>query len=78
MQAPTPYCRQTTKDRDMTFVDVLRKLGILRFGAVAGTCRNAVERPTELQMDDVLNAERDLIRREDLTRRGRSEDAGAA
>lgn len=41
--------------------DALRKLGILRSGAVAGTYTNAAERPTELQMDGVFDAERDLV-----------------
>lgn len=41
----------------------LRKLGILRTGAVAARYRNAVERPLELQVDDVLDAKRDLTGR---------------
>lgn len=45
----------------MTKKDTLRKLGIVRSGAVAGTYTNAVDRPTELQMDGVFDAERDLV-----------------
>lgn len=47
------------------FVDILRKLGILRFGKTAATYTNAVDRPTELQMDDVYDAKKDLINKED-------------
>jgi hypothetical protein len=39
----------------------LRKSGIFRSGAVAGTYKNAKERPTELMMDGVYNADTDLI-----------------
>lgn len=39
----------------------LRKLGIMRSGATSGTYKNAKERPTELQMDDVFDAEKDLV-----------------
>jgi hypothetical protein len=45
----------------MKFLELLSKLGILRFGAKAATYRNGAERPTEFMMDDVYNAERDLI-----------------
>lgn len=41
--------------------DTLRKLGVVRSGAVVGTYKNAKERPTELQMDDVYDAEKDLV-----------------
>jgi hypothetical protein len=45
----------------MKFIDWLRRLGILRFGAEAGVYRNAKERPISLQMDDVFNSEKDVI-----------------
>ncbi|MEZ5841514.1 MAG: zinc ribbon domain-containing protein [Hyphomicrobiales bacterium] len=45
----------------MGLFDTLAKLGILRVGAKAGTYRNATERPTEFMMDNVFNAERDLV-----------------
>jgi len=41
--------------------DSLRKLGIMRSGATSGTYKNAKERPTELQMDGVYDAEKDLV-----------------
>ena len=52
----------------MKVLDILRKLGILRFGAEAGVYTNAAERPTSLQMDDVYDSKKDLVTREDLGR----------
>jgi len=48
----------------MSFMDILRKLGILRMGAVNGTYRNAKERPIEMQMSGVFDAKKDLINAE--------------
>jgi hypothetical protein len=45
----------------MTFLDWLRRLGILRFGAEAGVYRNALERPLSLQMGDVFDSKKDVI-----------------
>jgi hypothetical protein len=45
----------------MKVLDVLRKLGIVRFGAKAAVYHNAQERPTEFMMDDVFDAEKDLV-----------------
>ena len=45
----------------MGLLDLLRKLGILRYGATAGTYRNGAERPTELMMDGVYDAKKDLV-----------------
>lgn len=45
----------------MKFMDLLRKLGIFRSGAVAGTYTDAKERPSELQMEGVLDAKKDLV-----------------
>ncbi len=45
----------------MGILNALSKAGILRYGAKAGTYKNAAERPTEFMMDDVYNAERDLV-----------------
>ena len=45
----------------MKLLDVLAKLGILRFGTKAAVYKSATERPLELMMDDVANAERDLV-----------------
>jgi hypothetical protein len=44
----------------------LSKLGILRYGATAATYKSATDRPAELQMPDVLNADRDLTTADDL------------
>lgn len=45
----------------MGLLDILAKLGILRFGARAGTYRSGTDRPLEFIDDDILNADRDLI-----------------
>ncbi len=44
----------------MKLVDWLRRLGILRFGAEADVYRNAKDRATSLQMDDVFNSKKDV------------------
>ena len=50
----------------MKFLDLLAKLGILRYGAKAATYHSGTERPTELLMDDVYNADRDLTTAKDV------------
>jgi len=45
----------------MGMIDILRKLGIFRSGKTSGTYSNAKERPTEIQMDGVFDAKRDLV-----------------
>lgn len=50
----------------MKFVDVLRKLGIVRYGAKTGTYTSMKDRPAEFFMEGVFNAEKDLINREDV------------
>lgn len=45
----------------MGLMQILRKLGIFRSGKKAGTYTNAVNRPTEIQMDGVFDAKQDLI-----------------
>ncbi len=50
----------------MTLLDILRKLGILRFGAEAAVYTNAAERPTSLQMEGAFHSKKDLVTREDL------------
>jgi hypothetical protein len=52
----------------MKVLDILRKLGILRFGAEGGVYSKAAERPTSLQMDGVFDSKKDLVTREDLSR----------
>ncbi|NTV24271.1 MAG: hypothetical protein HGA85_07950 [Nanoarchaeota archaeon] len=51
----------------MGFLDILRKLGILRSGAVKATYTNATERPIELQEEGVFNAEKDLVTPPEVT-----------
>ena len=51
----------------MKFLDVLRKLGILRYGTKAATYTSMKDRPAEFFMDGVFNADKDLINREDVT-----------
>ena len=50
----------------MDFMTLLRKLGILRYGSKKAVYHNAKEMPAELFMDDVTNAEKDLLHKEDL------------
>ncbi len=46
------------------FIDILRKLGILRFGKTAAVYTNAKDRPIEFQMDGVYDSKKDLISNE--------------
>lgn len=46
----------------MKFFDLLRKLGILRWGAKAATYTSGKDRPAEFMMDDVFDARKDLAR----------------
>jgi len=50
----------------MKILDVLRKLGILRYGAKAGTYTSMKDRPAEFFMEGVFNAEKDLVNQEDV------------
>lgn len=45
----------------MSLIDWLRRLGILRWGARSGTYTSGADRPTELMMDDVYDAGKDLV-----------------
>lgn len=45
----------------MKLLDLLRKLGILRFGTKTATYTSGKDRPIEFMADNVLNAEKDLI-----------------
>jgi hypothetical protein len=49
----------------MKSLDILGKLGILRYGTTAAVYKSGRDRPAELMMDDVFDAERDLVRAED-------------
>ena len=53
----------------MKLLDLLRKLGILRFGTKTGTYHNMKEMPDEFFMDDVCNAEKDLTHLSDFKRK---------
>jgi hypothetical protein len=52
----------------MKILDLLRKLGILRFGATAAVYTSAADRPSALMMDDVYDDRKDLVTREDVAR----------
>ena len=59
----------------MKFMDLLAKLGILRFGTKAAVYKSGTERPAEFMMDDVLNAERDLVNRPKPQKSDKGKDA---
>lgn len=44
----------------------LRRLGIYRSGSCSGTYTSGKDRPTELQMDGVFDAKKDLVTRADF------------
>jgi hypothetical protein len=50
----------------MKFLDLLAKLGILRYGGKAAVYRSARDRPAEFMQPGVFNAERDLTRASDI------------
>lgn len=50
----------------MKILDLLRKLGILRYGTKSGTYTSNKDMPPELFMDDVYDAKKDLVHQEDL------------
>ena len=52
----------------MKILDVLRKLGILRYGTKAATYTSMRDKPAELFMDGVFNADKDLVNREDVNK----------
>lgn len=45
----------------MKFIDWLRKLGILRFGAERAVYHNAKERPLSMQQPGVFDSEKDVV-----------------
>jgi len=55
----------------MNLLDLLRKLGVLRWGAKGYSYKNGQEIPAESLMDDVYNAQKDLLT-------GKSAGAGKA
>jgi uncharacterized membrane protein len=50
----------------MKIMDLLRKLGIVRYGTKSATYTSAKDMPAEFLMEDVYNAEKDLTTKEDL------------
>jgi len=50
----------------MKITDILRKLGIFRSGSISATYTSSKDRPTEILMDDVFDAKKDLINKEDV------------
>jgi hypothetical protein len=55
-------------------LDILRKLGIVRYGAKAGTYRGAADQPDELFMDDVYDSSKDLVHKKDFAASAASGD----
>lgn len=49
----------------MKLLDLLRKLGILRYGAQKGTFHNMKDMPDELFMNDLYDAKKDLAHKND-------------
>jgi hypothetical protein len=50
----------------MKILDVLRKLGIWRYGTKTATYAGMKDRPAEFFMDGVFNADKDLINQKDV------------
>jgi len=50
----------------MKILDLLAKLGILRFGTKKAVYHSAKDMPAEFLMNDVMNAERDLTTAQDI------------
>jgi len=50
----------------MSFIDLLRKIGILRFGAKTGTYTSAKDMPAEFLMGGVFNANKELLSKQDV------------
>lgn len=50
----------------MKLLDLLAKLGILRFGAKKAVYHSAKDMPAEFLMNDVFDAERDLTTTQDI------------
>ncbi len=52
----------------MKLLDLLAKLGILRYGTKAAVYHSGKDRPTEFLMNDVFDAERDLTTAKDIAK----------
>lgn len=57
----------------MKFLDLLRKLGIFRSGSVSATYKSGTDRPTEMMMENVFDAKKDLINKKNADRESESE-----
>ena len=57
----------------MNLINILRKLGILRYGAQKGTFHNMKDMPDELFMSDVYNAKKDLVHKKDFQKKSHSD-----
>jgi len=53
-----------------TFINLLRKLGILRYGKSSGRYTSAKDMPTEFLMPGVFNAKKETLQPEDLQGKG--------
>ena len=49
-------------------IDVLRKLGILRYGKAKGTFTSAKDKSDELTFDRVYDAKKDQVHKEDVAK----------
>ncbi len=61
----------------MGLLDVLRKLGVVRYGVKKGTYRSGRDRPIEFMMDGVYNADKELVTKADIRKvvsRGRGKE----
>ena len=52
----------------MNLIDILRKLGILRFGTCKGTYSSGKDMPDGMPMDDVYDSKKDLMFQKDLSK----------
>lgn len=58
----------------MKLLDLLAKLGILRFGVKSATYTSAKDRPVEFMMDGVYDAKRDLTTKRDVQKAAEKKD----
>jgi len=54
------------KARRRKIIDILRKIGVLRYGTKKGTYSSVREMPAELFMADVYDAKKDLVTKKDI------------
>jgi len=54
------------KAKRKKIIDILRKIGVLRYGTKKGTYRSVREMPAELFMADVYDAKKDLVTKKDI------------